>query len=76
MSHCCGGSEKIATLNVEGMSCGHCKAAVEKAVTALDGVFKVDVDLAGKKVSVTYNPEKVNEDTFKKAITGQGYEVV
>lgn len=75
MSHCCGGSEKTVALNVEGMSCGHCKAAVEKAVSALDGVSKVDVDLAGKKVSVTYNPDKVNEDAFKKAITGQGYEV-
>lgn len=75
MSHCCGGSEKIADLNVEGMSCGHCKAAVEKAVSALDGVSKVDVDLAGKKVSVTYNADKANEDTIKKAITSQGYEV-
>ncbi|MDA8211299.1 MAG: copper ion binding protein [Clostridia bacterium] len=76
MSHCCGGGQQTVSLNVEGMSCGHCKASVEKAVSALDGVSKVDVDLAGKKVNITYAPEKVKPDAFKKAITGQGYEVV
>lgn len=76
MSHCCGGGQQTVSLNVEGMSCGHCKASVEKAVSALDGVSKVDVDLAGKKVNITYAPGKVNPDAFKKAITGQGYEVV
>lgn len=76
MSHCCGGGQDTVTLNVEGMSCGHCKASVEKAVSALAGVSKVDVDLAGKKVSITYAPEKVNQAAFKKAITDQGYEVV
>ncbi len=74
MSHC-HSAEKTVVLNVEGMTCGHCKASVEKAVSALNGVSKVDVDLTGKKVSVAYNPEKVNEDAFIKAITGQGYEV-
>ncbi|MFZ5641025.1 MAG: copper chaperone CopZ [Bacillota bacterium] len=67
---------KTAVLNVEGMSCGHCKAAVEKAVSALEGVSKVDVDLAGKKVSVTYDTGKTDEDAIKKAISGQGYDVV
>ncbi len=76
MSHCCGGSEKTAVLNVEGMTCGHCKASVEKAVSALDGVSKAEVDLASKKVSITYDPAKANEDAFRKAITGTGYEVL
>lgn len=76
MSNCCGGGEKTAVLNVEGMSCGHCKASVEKAVSALAGVSKVDVDLAGKKVSVTFSTDKVNEDAVKKAISEQGYEVL
>ena len=76
MSHCCGGTEKTVVLNVEGMTCGHCKASVEKAVSAINGVSKVDVDLAEKKVSITYFPEKVNEVAFIKAITGQGYEII
>ncbi|MFM8616831.1 MAG: cation transporter [Alphaproteobacteria bacterium] len=38
------------TLNVEGMSCGHCIRAVTNAITALDGAAKVEVDLAAKRV--------------------------
>ena len=38
------------TLQVEGMSCGHCIRAVTNAITALDGAAKVEVDLAAKRV--------------------------
>jgi copper chaperone len=38
------------TLQVEGMSCGHCIRAVTNAITALDEGAKVDVDLAAKRV--------------------------
>ena len=38
------------TLQVEGMSCGHCIRAVTNAITALDGAAKVAVDLAAKRV--------------------------
>lgn len=75
MSCCCGGNQTL-DLKVEGMSCGHCKASVEKAVTAVEGVAQVDVDLAGKKVSISYAPGKTNPDALKKAITDQGYQVV
>ena len=40
------------TLQVEGMSCGHCIRAVTNAITALDGAAKVEVDLAAKGVVV------------------------
>ena len=38
------------TLQVDGMSCGHCIRAVTNAITALDGAAKVEVDLAAKRV--------------------------
>ena len=37
---------------VEGMSCGHCEAAVRDEVGTLDGVDAVEVDLAAKQVVV------------------------
>ena len=40
--------EKV-TLNVEGMSCGHCVKAVESSVGDLNGVSSVKVDLEEKK---------------------------
>ncbi|MBR2193562.1 MAG: heavy-metal-associated domain-containing protein [Bacteroidaceae bacterium] len=30
---------------VKGMSCNHCKASVEKAISGVEGVEKVEVDL-------------------------------
>lgn len=68
--------EKTVVLNVEGMSCGHCKAAVERAVSALSGVSNVSVDLAAKTATILYNPGKTNEEEFKTTIEDQGYDVV
>lgn len=39
-------------LNVEGMSCGHCKSAVESALNNIDGVTSADVNLENGQVSV------------------------
>lgn len=70
------GTPERVELIVEGMSCGHCKAAVEKAVSALNGVEKVDVDLPGKKATIIYDADIVSVDDMKKAIVDQGYSVV
>ena len=40
------------TLDVRGMTCGHCKMSVEGALKGLDGVSAVDVDLNSGKVEV------------------------
>ncbi len=65
-----------SVLNVEGMSCSHCVNAVTKAVTALEGVSGVNVDLEGKKVTVDYEEGQVSLDSIKDAIEEQGYDVV
>ncbi|MDR1692689.1 MAG: cation transporter [Oscillospiraceae bacterium] len=62
-------------LNVEGMSCSHCEAAVKKAVGALPGVAEVSVSLAGKTVTVAHG-EGVGEAELKRAIEDIGYDVV
>lgn len=41
-------------LTVPGISCGHCVAAIERAVGALPGVQTVKGDVATKHVRVTY----------------------
>ena len=66
--------EKV-TLNVEGMSCGHCVKAVEGSVGALNGVSTVKVDLEDKKVDVEFNQDEVTLDVIKETIDDQGYEV-
>ena len=63
------------TLNVKGMSCGHCVKAVEGSVGALAGVEQVDVNLESGKVNVAYNDQKVSLAQIKEAIDDQGYDV-
>jgi len=64
------------TLNVKGMSCGHCVKAVEGSVGALKGVQKVSVNLEAGKVDVSFNARKVSLKEIKEAIDDQGYDVV
>jgi copper chaperone len=61
------------TLNVEGMSCGHCISAVEGALKGLEAVGKVDLE--NKTVQVEFDEGKVSLDSIKNAIEDQGYEV-
>ncbi|MBA7480584.1 Copper chaperone CopZ [subsurface metagenome] len=63
-------------INVEGMSCDHCKMAVTKAVNALEGVSTVEVSLENKTVSVDFEEDRLPLDAIKQAIEGQGYDVV
>lgn len=70
-----GGKEMKKVLKVEGMTCGHCKMAVEKALKSVDGVENAVVDLANKSAEVTLTKE-VNDDVLKKAVEDAGYEVV
>ena len=42
----------MTKLNVPEMSCGHCKAAIEKAVAGLDADARVTVDLENRTVSI------------------------
>ncbi|HHW02034.1 MAG TPA: copper chaperone CopZ [Thermoanaerobacterales bacterium] len=77
MSHCCGHDpvRSDITLKVSGMSCAHCKKAVESSVGVLPGVFKVEAVVNQNKVNVSYDPSKVNLDDIKKAIEDAGYDV-
>lgn len=67
---------QTVTLNVEGMTCGHCSSAVEGALNELDGVSSVKVDLDTGKVDVTYDETKVSATAMNEAIEDQGYDVV
>lgn len=64
--------EKIMTIN--GMMCEHCKATVEKALNAIDGV-EASVDLAKKQAVVKLSAD-VADATLVNAVTKAGYEVV
>ena len=62
------------TLNVEGMSCGHCKAAVESELSRLSGVERSEADVEKGTVEVSYDEGNVTTDDLRKAVAEAGYE--
>jgi copper chaperone len=63
------------TLQVQRMTCGHCKMAVTNALQEIDGVRNVEVHLQEGTVEVDYDETKVSADKLKVAIEEQGYDV-
>ncbi|GAF14682.1 copper(I) chaperone CopZ [Bacillus sp. JCM 19046] len=63
-----------ATIAVTGMSCGHCVASIEKALTNLSGVDQVSVSLEKSEVDVSYNQELITINEIKEEIEDQGYD--
>ncbi len=61
-----------ATMKIEGMTCGHCKMRVEKALNAIDGV-SAQVDLESKSAQITLATE-VSPETLESAVRDAGYE--
>lgn len=63
------------TLKVEGMSCGHCKAAVEGELNNLSGVEYSNADPNTGIVEVRYDEEKVTDDDLEGAVQEAGYAI-
>lgn len=49
---------------IHGMMCAHCKAAVEKALNAVEGVSACVVDLEAKTAVITLNNDVADEVLF------------
>ena len=62
------------TIKIEGMMCGHCEAAVKKALEALDQVETAEVSHEAGTAVVTLN-SKINDDVLKKAVEEKDYTV-
>jgi len=69
--------EKVmaTTMKVKGMSCQHCVMSVTKAMSELEGIKSVQVDLAKGEVRFD-NTKNIPSDRIQKAITDAGYEVI
>jgi copper chaperone len=65
-----------AILEVPSVSCSHCKAAIEGAVGAVDGVRQVVVDVGEKRVTIDFDADRVSLDEIETVVDEEGYEVV
>lgn len=66
---------KQITLEVQGMSCGHCVSSIEGSIGNLNGVKSVKVHLDTSKVDVEFDSGIVSLDEIKNEIEEQGYDV-
>jgi len=59
-------------LNIVGMTCGHCVAAVKNALNALPGVSNVSVDLGSGRAIVDHSTP-LDASQVEKVIEEEGY---
>jgi copper chaperone len=65
----------VKSIKIKGMSCQHCVMAVTKALSAIDGIKDVKVDL--KSGQASYDETKpVDSKVIADAVKKAGYEVV
>lgn len=71
-------SERVETHTypVKGMSCASCSAHVTKALSRVEGVKEVNVNLPMNNAKVTFNPQKCSPQNLQKAVDRIGFELV
>jgi copper chaperone len=62
-----------AKLHVSGMTCGHCQAKVEKALSGIAGVYSAVVDLEGGEAEVDFEDDAVATQQLLAAVEQAGY---
>ncbi|MEV0702266.1 heavy metal-associated domain-containing protein [Saccharopolyspora sp. NPDC050389] len=63
-----------STFVVKGMTCSGCMSKVTSAVTGVEGVTDVDVDISNGELTVV-SASPVDPDVIRKAVNEAGYEV-
>src|SRR3989475_2789099 len=67
---------KRTVLKIGGMHCAGCVSSIQKSVSDIPGVNKVEVNLATEKATLEFDQTKVKLDSIEKAIEEIGYKVV
>lgn len=65
-------SKKI--IMIEGMQCNHCKASVEKALEAIEGVTNVEVNLENKTAIIEATKD-ISDNKIREVVEEAGYTV-
>ncbi len=61
------------TRTAPDISCEHCARAIESALTALDGVRRVEVDIGAKRVDVRFDDGAASAEQIDAALEAEGY---
>ena len=63
----------LAEYQIEKLTCGSCVSNIEKALSDLDGVGSVEVNLTSNRGRVTYDPGEVDSKLIAEKISAAGY---
>ena len=70
------GTKDKIELKVTGMTCGHCEAKLEKAISQLSGIKKVTASRTNGMVTIESDKsEALDLKKIKEAIQALGYQV-
>ena len=61
---------------IGGMHRARCVNSIQRHVSAIEGIGRVEVSLASEKAVVDYDPAKVSLPDIEKAVQDVGYRVV
>ena len=61
------------TLDIEGMTCASCSAAIERTLKKQAGVQSIAVNLATNKATLSYDPSLIKMATIKSVVEKIGY---
>lgn len=61
-----------STLQIEGMTCSHCLAAVQQALIKVQGVTAVDVDLSQGQATVSH-ADNLSQESLTRPVEEAGY---
>src|SRR3972149_3535124 len=64
-----------ASIHITGMTCATCAATIEKGLSGIPGIEQADVNFASEKLSIKYDPTKVDLARIKNTVSQLGYEV-
>lgn len=64
----------VTMLSVPEIHCEHCRTAIENAVSPIDGVDAVDVDIEAATVRISHDDDMEMRPVVE-AISDQGYDV-
>lgn len=60
------------SLKITGMTCGHCKKAVENILIQEKGVLQAEVILENAEATITFDDAQTSLEALKKAINDSG----
>lgn len=65
---------KKIKLNISGMTCNNCANRVETALSELEGVEKVKINLKKETAKIKYDETIQDRDNFQEAVEEVGYQ--